>query len=180
MRFVFFSAVILSALIAIYFLISGLYLYPLANVDGIYIWPKNYYDKLSGFEYYRNIAGETLNEKEVRRGILISLISEKIITRELVLRSPDLKEAETRVEEVLLKDGANIEKAARTLYGWDVGEFKKFSLLPQARQDILTEILQKEGIDFNEWLLAEFAKADVKIYFLPYKWEDGNLIDKPR
>src|SRR3989338_4923014 len=108
----------------------------------------------------------------------MSLIAEKIVARELVSRNSDLKDAETRVEEVLLKEGVNVEKAAWTLYGWNIDEFKKFSLLPQARQDILTEILQKEGIDFNEWLLAELAKAEVKIYFLPYRWENGQTVEK--
>jgi len=34
---------------------------------------------------------------------------------------------------------------------------------------------QEKKADFANWLLAQKKSANVQIWFLPYKWQDGQL-----
>ncbi|MEK7566934.1 MAG: hypothetical protein AAB527_02260 [Patescibacteria group bacterium] len=179
MKRLFYILVALLILLVVLLLASSARLYPVLKINNSFVWASDYYDRFSGFEYYRLMTSEPIDEKTAVRGLILSFIADSLVEDELLRRGADLREAEKRVKDALMAGGVeNLEKAAASLYGWDIEEFKKFSLFPQAREDILTEVLQKDGIDFDEWLLREMAKADIKIYFLPHKWENGKLSEK--
>lgn len=178
MKPVFYALTILAVFIVISFLILSFRIYPTAKIDEKYIWAREYYGRVSGYEHYRNAIGDLSDEKEARRGILMSLVADTITEGELISRGVSPREAESRVENILSDKGEELAKAASNLYGWNVEEFKKFALFPQAREDLLAELLQKNGIDFNDWLSKKLANAEIKIYFLSYRWEDGNLVNK--
>lgn len=179
MKRLFYALTALFILLAVLFLASGSGFYPVLKINKNFIWASDYYKRFSGFEYYRQTTSEPIDEKTAVRGLILSFISDELVKDELLWRGADSGEAEKRVASAL-DVGGNLEKAAGTLYGWNKDELKKFSLLPQAREDLLAEIFQKDGIDFDGWLAAELAKAEIKIYFLPYKWEGGKLTEKPR
>ena len=52
------------------------------------------------------------------------------------------------------------------------GDFEK------GTNDLLFEILEKEGKYFDVWLKDRLFEVNVKIYFLPYTWKKGELLDK--
>lgn len=178
MKRLFYVSASILILFFILFLASSARLYPVLKINNNFIWASDYYGRVSGFEYYLQTTSEPIDEKEAIRGLILSFVADNLTKNELLRRGVDSGEAEKRVANALLVGGKSLEKASASLYGWNIEALKKFSLLPQARQDILTEVLQKEGVDFDEWLLLELPKADVKIYFLPYKWENGKLVDK--
>ena len=178
MKFVFLG---LAAIILLFFLLvffTDLPLNPLMQVNGSFIWTKDYYGRLSGLEHYNKQTAESLDIEVARRGLLTSLIIDKLISLELTARKADAGWAEKRMAAALNEKEGDLEKAALELYGWGVGDFKKFVLLPQARQDLLAELLQKEGVDFNDWLRQNLMKAEVKIYSLPYEWLNGSFVHK--
>ncbi|MBI5787141.1 MAG: hypothetical protein HY446_01165, partial [Candidatus Niyogibacteria bacterium] len=152
--------------------------YPVIIVNGNFILARDYYSRLGGLEFYRRASGEEVGEDVVRRGVVLSLVIDRLVSDELLKRGAGLEEAEKRVADAVAKDRENLENAAWKLYGWDIKEFEKFSLLPQARSDILAERLALEGVDAGDWLARKAVEAEVKIYFLPYRWELGNLFEK--
>ena len=176
MKKYFFIAVILAAVFfyfAVYF-----NLYPILKVNGDFILAKEYYARLGGLESYRRATGEEADENIIRRGFVLSLIINKRVSEELSQRQTSPNEDEKRVSDAVESDLTNLENAAWKLYGWDIKEFERFSLLPQARRDVLAEKLTLEGVDISERLSQKALEAEVKIYFLPYYWELGNLFEK--
>ncbi|MBI2507179.1 MAG: hypothetical protein HYW09_01025 [Candidatus Niyogibacteria bacterium] len=158
---------------------GGINISPAMQVNGHYIKSGDYHSRLSGFEFYgKQTSPKGFEEEAIRKGVIMSLIIDKLVEFELEARDIEKNEADKRIEAVLSEESGDIEKAASEFYGWDIAEFKKFVLLPQARQDILSEVLREEGGDFNEWLNGALVKADVKIYSLPYEWIDGVLVKK--
>lgn len=153
--------------------------HPIVTVNGSRIWASDYFDQVNGFERYRRIINEELDEDAVRRGIVLALIADSLIQGELLRKEITGKEIDMRIEEALrTQDAEKLGKATQQLYGWTIRDFKKFSLEPQARQDILAAELEKEGKEFNAWLQEELQTATIKIYFLPYQWQNGQLVDK--
>jgi hypothetical protein len=155
--------------------------YHILKVNGIRIRADVYFGKVSGFQHYRQTTKEELDENAVKRGIVFSLIREALIKEELVKLGVLEGEVKSRIEKDLSRpDSGEFEKATEKLYGWTIQESMQFLIEPQIRQDILAERLEKDGKDFNEWLKDRLQKADVKIHYLPYVWQNGQLIDKPR
>ena len=176
MKKYFFIAIVLAA--ALFYFAVYFNLYPVLKVNGDFVLAKDYYARLSGFEFYRRATGEEADENIISRGVILSLIIDKMVSEELSQRQVGSDEAEKRVLDAVASDLTNLENAARKLYGWNIKEFERFSLLPQARRDVLAEKLALEGFDMSEWLSRKALEAEVKIYFLPYYWELGNLFEK--
>lgn len=152
--------------------------YPILKINGELVWAREYYRRLESFDVYRRQTEEQLDQDNAKKGILFSLIIDRIVIEELAGRNIDLKEAEARVSEAAASSKDNLEKAANNLYGLSIRDFKRLFLLPRSRQDILAEKLALEGKDFGKWLDEKLAASEIKIYFLPYRWEAGNLFEK--
>lgn len=179
MRRVFYILAGLGAFLLLLFFFGSNNISPAMKVNGRYIKTGDYYGRLSGFEYYNKlISSKGFDEDAVRKGVIMSLIIDELIELEFETRGVEKNEADKKVEAVLDEQAGDIEKAALEFYGWSTEEFKKFVLMPQARRDILAEVLRKDGLDFNDWLRENLTKADIKIYSLPYRWGDGQLVDK--
>ncbi|MEK7599186.1 MAG: hypothetical protein AAB474_01900 [Patescibacteria group bacterium] len=165
---------------ALFLVWSGAWFHIL-KVNGVRIRTGAYFGRVSGFEHYRRTTKEELDENAVKRGIVFSLIREALIKEELAKFDISDNEIKDRIEKELNRpDGGKFEKATEKLYGWTSQESMKFLIEPQIRQDILAERLEKDGKDFNEWLKERLQKADVKVRYLPYVWQNGELVDKPR
>lgn len=167
-----------AAVLTVLFLAFFNQLYPVLKVDGEFVWAREYFKRLESFGIYQRQTAEPTDLKNAEKGILLSLIIDKVITYEFARRNLDLKEAEARVSEAVAANPDNLEKAANNLYGLSIQELERLFLLPQARKDILAEKLALERKDFGEWLGEKLAASEVKIYFLPYRWELGNLFEK--
>ena len=176
MKKYFFIAIVLAA--AIFYFAVYFNFYPMLKVNGDFVLAREYYARLGGLEFYSRATGEEADENIISRGVILSLIIDKMVSEELSQRQVGLDEAEKRVSDAVESDLTNLENAAWKLYGWNIKEFERFSLLPQARRDVLAEKLALEGIDMSEWLSQKALEAEVKIYFLPYRWELGNLFEK--
>lgn len=174
----FYTLLLFSATAVIFISVSSFGLYPVISVNGSLVWAKNYYGLTAGFNRYNGAADVLVDEKPAGRGMIMSLVADEIVLEEFRLRGFSENDAQKRVDEALQKDGANLSEASAKLYGWTLKDLKRFSLLPQARQDLIYEALQKEGVEFGAWLSGRLAKSDIKIYFLPYRWQDGQLVDK--
>lgn len=179
MKRVFYILAALAVLLAAGIFIVSLRFYTVIKVGGDSVRAKEYYARVDGFKKYQSVTSDPIDEESVRRGIIVSLVGDRLTARELAVRGIEPDRAEELVADVLSEVGI-IEKASSELYGWSVEEFKEFTLLPQARRDLLAEALAKEGIDFIDWLRSALISADVKINFLPYVWEDGSVVEKPR
>ena len=178
-KVIFYVFSVLGSVFVVFVFVLYAQWHPIVTVNGSRIWARHYFDQVNGFERYRRIANEELDGDAVRRGIVLALIIDSLIQGELLRKEITGKEMEMRVEEALrTQDREKLEKATQQLYGWTIRDLKKFSLEPQARQDILTSVLEKEGKEFNAWLQEEFQIATIKIYFLPYRWQAGELIER--
>jgi len=178
MKKIFYSLSFLVLVILVLSLAAKANFYPVIRLDGEFVGAGDYYERMNGLKRYAQMTAEPFDEKTIGRGIILSLITDELVKKESENRKISADEAHKLVEEVLDSGFENLEKASAELYGWDIEEFKKLVLLPQARQDLLAEALQKEGIDFNKWLSEELARSEIKIYFLPYRWQDGQLVEK--
>jgi hypothetical protein len=109
------------------------------------------------------------NYRELEKKSLESLIIN------MVVKDSATKESLAKVDYEIstnFKNSANTANSVKTIYGWDMATFKKKILEPQALWNILRS---EKGSGFEEWLRAEKNEASVKIMFLPFKWEEGEL-----
>ncbi|MBI4118672.1 MAG: hypothetical protein HY452_00200 [Parcubacteria group bacterium] len=70
---------------------------------------------------------------------------------------------------------ANLSGVVKNVYNWDPAKFKTKILEPQALMQVLAE---EKGADFDAWLQAAKLKSKVKIWFVPFEWQDGELKSK--
>lgn len=111
------------------------------------------------------------SEKELLKNSLEGLIVNQIIKSSAT--DDEIKKAQKEVESTFdSKAEANLSGVLKNIYQWDVGKFKERILQPQALLQVVT---QEKGKDFDNWLKSAKLKANIKIWFAPYKWEDGEL-----
>lgn len=109
------------------------------------------------------------NSKELEMKSLESLIIN------IIVKAAATKESLAKVQQEIsenFKDNANTANSVKTIYGWDIATFKKKILEPQALWNVLRS---EKGDKFEEWLKDEKNKAGVRIIFLPFQWEEGEL-----
>ena len=89
------------------------------------------------------------------------------------------KDANKTVADVLKKAKPDIlPQATEKLYGWSVEEFAANVLYPEAFLTALQKEAEKQGEKFEEFVLRELNNASVKLYFQPWQWKDGKLVDR--
>lgn len=165
-------------------------LFPISRVNGEYVFYRTYNERVKAFELFetksRLVAGSsslTQTEKEeIHKSILQNLIMERIFlqyTEEHTALS-NLKESADAVVASTLKeaDPNVLPQATKELYGWSVDEFIENMLFPQAFQNELRETLERDGTPFDEFARMQSNNAQVKLYTVPWKWENGELLNK--
>ncbi|MDP3800338.1 MAG: hypothetical protein Q8Q90_02845 [bacterium] len=111
------------------------------------------------------------SEKELIKNSLEGLIINQIVKSSAT--SEQVKKAEKEVAITFdYKAEANLSTVLKTVYKWDADKFKERILEPQA---LLQVVSQEKGADFDNWLKSAKLKANVKVWFSPYKWEKGEL-----
>ena len=109
---------------------------------------------------------------EIKRATLDKLISDALILSELKKRVPGAEIdaiADTKINQ-FLSDNSDIEKAAQTLYGLSLAEFRSRVLLPQAYQEILEGRMFLAKEDFAAWLSETKQSARVFVFISDLEW----------
>ncbi|MEK7629609.1 MAG: SurA N-terminal domain-containing protein [Patescibacteria group bacterium] len=111
------------------------------------------------------------SEKELLKNSLEGLIINQIIKSSAT--DDEIKKAQKEVTNTFdYKAEANLSGVLKNVYQWDADKFKERILEPQA---LLQVVSQEKGKDFDNWLKSSKLKANVKVWFSPYKWENGEL-----
>ncbi|MEK9174949.1 MAG: SurA N-terminal domain-containing protein [Patescibacteria group bacterium] len=160
-------------------------LFPVAKVNGDFISYKTVKENadVSRRLYAQGLAGSSPDldnifkrgsEKELFKNSLENLIINLIIKSSAA--EEDLVKAQKEVEASFnSKTAANLSGVLQNVYSWDAAKFKERILEPQA---LLQIVSQKEGQNFDSWLKSAKANSTIRIWFLPYRWEDGNLVNR--
>lgn len=177
-------------ILTLVFLIGGLLSYtlaqngyfPVARVNGSFISYQTVKENadVSRRLYVQGLAGSSAeldnlfkrgSEKELLKNSLENLITNAIIKS--AAASEELAQAQQEVENNFdAKTVANLSGVLQNVYNWNVAKFKERILEPQA---LLQVVSQKEGQNFDLWLKSAKSNSKVKIWFLPYKWANGEL-----
>ncbi len=165
-------------------------LFPVARVAGATIWFRTFDGRANALERFEEKSkaiadGKALTEDErlnLRRVVLRNMIAEEVLRRyaeEHFAAGEIIGAADTLVETTLkTADPDLLPRATEELYGWDVDEFRRNVLFPQAFQNVLQERMKKSGEEYVAFVTEELTQADVRLYFVPWRWEGGQLVDK--
>lgn len=163
-------------------------LYPVALVDGSPIFQRTWKKAQNAAKTFTNAQAQssradpidfTSSENQellldVMRGTLTSLIEDSAIRQkgDEVVDGLGVLSRE-RVADALrqVKDPA---AAAKLVYGLSLDDFRELVLLPQARRDVLKEVLKEGGQDFDSWLRDVKGSLTVRLFFVPFRW-DGEM-----
>lgn len=108
---------------------------------------------------------------EVKRGTLTFLVEDAIIKKEGEKFVGFSALAYQKVNEAV-KDSDDLASAARAVYGISLDDFYNFVLLPQARRDVLKDVL---GSDFDSWFASVKREKKIRLFFVPFRW-DGEAV----
>jgi hypothetical protein len=119
-------------------------------------------------------------EKELQKAVLDTLI-ENILIDEGLRQRMKKKEINDLVNEKIEKAliGVNIKDLANKMYGLSADDFIDNFLRPQAKRDILSNRLNFENTNLNDWLKNEKKRAKVIILLSNFQWNgDGVQVKK--
>ena len=119
----------------------------------------------------KKLAEEKKGRVEPKK-ILEKMIQEKIIEIGAgSLRMSNLKQEVAKEIADSLSERDKLEKSLKTLYNWDIGEFKEFYLEPNALKEIIVQGLQESGRTFSEWFSVLAKDIKVRILIPGYRWD---------
>lgn len=165
-------------------------LFPVSRINGEYLLYRIYSKRVNAFERFetknRLIAGKEsptpAEQEEIRKMILQNLITEHVFRQYAEERGefPSLKESADAVVASTIKeaDPNVLPQATKEVYGWSVEEFVEHVLFPQAFQNKLREKIEGSGTSFDEFARTQLHEAEVRLYTVPWKWENGSLAGK--
>lgn len=180
--------IVIALLIGVIVWIFGFF--PVARVNGEFMLYRTYHERVNALERFetknRLVAGsESLTpaeQKEIRKLILQNFIAEYIFRQYVEEHTAllGLKESADAVVAGTLKeaDPNVLPQATKELYGWSVDEFVENVLFPQALQNELQKAIESDGVSFDEFAKTQLTNAEVKVYLVPWKWENGGLAGK--
>ena len=178
-------------ILTLVFLVGGLVSYslvkngyfPVASVNGKIISHRTITENMevSRRLYQQGLAGSApeldslfsrANSSELVKSSLESLITNIIVKKTASVEA--LAQAEREIAGSL-KETAGLANSVKNIYGWDIQTYRERILEPQA---LFGALNREKGAEFEKWLAAEKAGARVRIWFLPFKWENGQLNGK--
>lgn len=184
------TAIIISASAALIFMITvSTGFYPVAWVEGtpilFHTWQKAQKGLIAFTQIQLQTAGSRLIDfsslenaelfLDVKRGTLTFLIEDALLRREGGNLIKDFgRLAEERVDGAIGKK-AELERAARLIYGLEFKDFRNLVLMPQARRDILQEKFSGEGGNFEEWFSEIKKSKSVRLFLVPFQWNGEHV-----
>ncbi|TSC79060.1 MAG: hypothetical protein G01um101429_567 [Parcubacteria group bacterium Gr01-1014_29] len=182
--------VILVSLLVLGSFIWAFGLFPVMRVNGEFILYRAYTDHVSAFELFQRQSSLTAGggeltpaaQQTIRQSVLRDLIVHAVFRQYIgshTSRGGIEERAHGVVDETLRAANADVlPRATKELYGWSVEEFSDNVLFPQALLNELQKEIEKDGASFDEFVRTELNNAQVSIYFVPWKWENGELAEK--
>lgn len=158
--------------------------YPVAKIDGGLIANRTFVKVERAAENFANAefqktgmkpvdfeaSANALFRRDIGKGTLTFLIEDIIIRREgEKMRDEFNVLVKERVDEALV-NSTNADRAARLVYGLSLADFRAYVLMPQARRDIVAEILKEKNQDFAVWMREQKKGLSVSFYFLKFTW----------
>lgn len=80
---------------------------------------------------------------------------------------------QTKIKPAL--NNANFVSAAQSLYGLNLAGIKKYIVIPQAEEDVLSSNLLLRGKNFGDWLSGAKNSAHVKVYMSSLRWNGSGF-----
>ncbi len=177
------TLVLLAGGLLSYALVKNSY-FPVAKINGDYIsyravkenaevTRRLYTQGMVGSNPDLDLFFSRSNGADLIKSSLESLITNGIIKSSV---SADvLKQAQAEIDKNFKNSNmASLAGSINTIYGWKIDKFRERILEPQALFQVLSEI---KGKDFENWLSEAKNKSSVKIWFLPFEWQEGELVD---
>lgn len=157
--------------------------YPVALVNNQLLWGWAYEETYATIEKYYTKEASTYNlpefkgqnsdqfRSDLKLATLNTIIDNMLITDGLyAMKGDDEKQLVNEKLSVYLDD-EKIASAASALFNLSVSDFLDTILAPQARREIITETLLKEGKQFDEWLSRQRSDASVTFFISEYVWK---------
>lgn len=164
--------------------------FPVARINGEFVLYRSYSNRASALLLFEEQSRKASDGGDVtpdvadgiRQSVLQNLISEMIF-RQYIAEQPSLsgltEKADKIVADTLTKANPEVlPRATEQLYGWSVEEFTENVLFPQALQNELAEEIKKGGTPFEGFARTKLTEANVTLYLVPWKWENGDLVGK--
>ncbi len=160
-------------------------LFPVARVNGDFISYRTVKENadVSRRLYAQGLAGssEDLNQlfrrgseselfKRSLENLIASSIIKSLVSDEVLAKAR--QEVDNNFDNATV---ANLSGVVKNIYDWDVAKFKSRILEPQA---LLAIVTQEKGQDFENWLKSAKSGSKISLWFVPLKWENGNLVNK--
>ncbi len=179
---------VLAAFFIALLLAAGFGFFPVARVGDSYIYYREM-QKLTraaeAFKFSLNTSPfkEELDQgADARKAALGELIFQRIVKNAFGgFGGISQKEIDENMAKVLGgADPKKLAEAARQLYALGYEDFKKYVILPKVEEAVLEGKVEASGKMYDEWFSEKLKTARVSIYFLPYIWKDGDLVNKSR
>lgn len=186
----------MSSKILVEVLIGGSFLvaivtgfYPVAMVDGTPVFYRTWRKTDEAAKHFANtqliLRGESPIDfsasrnaellLEGRKETLTSLIEDVILRQEGKKFWKNFnKSLSIRVLQAL-ESGEDVERAVKAAYNLDLDDFQDIVLLPQARRDLVSEILRSSNQGFEEWLGEVKKRKRIFLIFVPFRWKGGRI-----
>ena len=162
--------------------------FPVARVDGKFIW----YREIMPLTRAAKAMQETVGSERVspllqsmqdpRRAALHEIIVRSLIERSLdeFGRADIEARVEKEVQNIASGDGrTSIERTLKKYYNMNYKEFERTMIIPSMTEVVLRERVEaKTSSGYSAWIEGRAKSADVKVFFLPYVWRDGRLENK--
>ncbi len=183
-----FYGVGLLALVVIIVFWMGLF--PLMIIDGKIVWYYEFSRTVRALEKFesatRTAAGKggisSDEAHEIRRSTVESIIADRAADRyirQYFSYDDILARARDTVDKAIQSADQNVlPKAVERLYGMTLAEYKEVVLMPPALKEELAKEIEAKHQNFQEIFLSELRNTKVRMFLLPFRWQDGHVVDK--
>ncbi|MBI4225314.1 MAG: hypothetical protein HY617_03200 [Candidatus Sungbacteria bacterium] len=179
-----FSAVIIAG-----FIVYEFGWYPVASVNGTLIFARAWQRAINAERRVINAHAFASHSRQidfsspknaelfgiVRKNMLTFLIDSEIMAKEGAAVVPDLGQLSIQRLNDELSKSKITEQTASAVYGLDVALLKEMVLLPQAQQEILSQTLEADGKNFDDWLSGARGQAKVRFFFHSFQWDQNGI-----
>lgn len=180
--YIFFTLIILGCTL------YALGLYPIVSVDGTLISERAWRRTLNAEKWVVNVHAHASHTRlvdfasaqnaqlldAIRANTLTFLIDSAIMQKQGPAVVADLEQLSVQRVDDELRKTTITEGTATAVYGLGLAELKQTVLIPQARQEILSETLAARQKEFSDWLLNARMHTKVRFFFVSFQWgQDG-------
>ncbi|MFA4827490.1 MAG: hypothetical protein WC596_04575, partial [Candidatus Shapirobacteria bacterium] len=151
--------------------------YPIAFVNWQPVFAKsldtNYAVALSFYKSQlknNQVFNSSSTQSEIKRAVLISLIEDKIIDREVIKKigENDFKKKITEKLNEIDLSSDKTKEGAKLIYGLSIEQLKEIVLTEQVKREIAEGLFSSPDKNFNNWLGEKFKSSKI-IVLIPVR-----------